>query len=565
MTTNNAVNTGLSGASGTVHFAGTDSPTFTTLVNTPNLQFTANTITATNSNGGITFTVNGSGLYILAGTSTQGGTLAFAENSGNGINYIGLKSPETVSNSIIFTLPDADGTNGQVLATNGSKILNFITASGLGGGSGPNTTHNYTTGTTWNKTANLDQIFVLCLGGGAAGGSSTGGLGFNGAGGGGAGSYGWAYIPAASLSSTETVTIGAGGTPGGSGNHPGGNGGTTSFGSHISAGGGTGGPAGILSTQVTGGAGGICTGGDINIPGDAGWPGGLSSTTNFNGNSGGYSPYGAPGKQLIAESDGNSATGYGAGGGGAYSQTNSKNGGAGAPGFCIVYEYITIASGRLLDINNYTISGTWTKPADLSNSLVICLAGGGAGGGAANLSSGVSAGGGGGAGGYGWAYIAAGSLGATETVTVGAGGTAGTAGNHPGNDGGTTSFGSHITALGGTGGTGMPNQSQFYVTGGAGGTCSGGDINITGQTGLNGWTILGQITYQGLSGSGGDSIWGSGGAGIATSGGVGAAASSGNAGNGYGAGGSGASILDTNTNKAGGAGSPGICIVYDYS
>jgi hypothetical protein len=45
-----------------------------------------------------------------------------------GGQYIGLKAASTVSSSITFTLPTADGTSGQALTTNGSGTLSFADA-----------------------------------------------------------------------------------------------------------------------------------------------------------------------------------------------------------------------------------------------------------------------------------------------------------------------------------------------------------------------------------------------------------------------------------------------------
>lgn len=57
--------------------------------------------------------------------------LADADSS----NYVGFKAPVTVTANRIWTLPSADGTNGQVLSTNGSGTLSWATAGGGGGGS----------------------------------------------------------------------------------------------------------------------------------------------------------------------------------------------------------------------------------------------------------------------------------------------------------------------------------------------------------------------------------------------------------------------------------------------
>ena len=55
----------------------------------------------------------------------------FQDTSGG--QYVALKAPATVSTSVTFTLPDSDGTNGQVLTTDGSGTLSFADG-GAGGG-----------------------------------------------------------------------------------------------------------------------------------------------------------------------------------------------------------------------------------------------------------------------------------------------------------------------------------------------------------------------------------------------------------------------------------------------
>jgi hypothetical protein len=47
-------------------------------------------------------------------------------------NYVGFKSPGTVSTNKIWTLPSADGTSGQALVTNGSATLSFADAGRTG-------------------------------------------------------------------------------------------------------------------------------------------------------------------------------------------------------------------------------------------------------------------------------------------------------------------------------------------------------------------------------------------------------------------------------------------------
>lgn len=64
------------------------------------------------------------------GTSAgQTGILQLRELAANGTNSIALKAPDAVTSDVIFTLPDSAGTNGQLLTTNGSGVLSWITVS----------------------------------------------------------------------------------------------------------------------------------------------------------------------------------------------------------------------------------------------------------------------------------------------------------------------------------------------------------------------------------------------------------------------------------------------------
>lgn len=51
-----------------------------------------------------------------------------------GDNYVTLKASSSMSSDLSLTLPSVDGTNGQVLTTNGSGVLSFATVSGGGSG-----------------------------------------------------------------------------------------------------------------------------------------------------------------------------------------------------------------------------------------------------------------------------------------------------------------------------------------------------------------------------------------------------------------------------------------------
>ena len=80
---------------------------------------------------------------IILGTSaTVGGTIKFNEGTNNGTAHIGLKAPNSVTSTQIFTLPDGDGSAGQFLKTDGSGNLDFATVNqfiDLAGDSGTDT------------------------------------------------------------------------------------------------------------------------------------------------------------------------------------------------------------------------------------------------------------------------------------------------------------------------------------------------------------------------------------------------------------------------------------------
>ena len=92
--------------------------------------------------------------------STAGKTseLRFMELTASGqVNYVGFKAPDTIANNIIWTLPNLDGANGQVLATNGTGTLSWATASGSVSVGGTNNGDiQYKSGTSLGGSANLN-------------------------------------------------------------------------------------------------------------------------------------------------------------------------------------------------------------------------------------------------------------------------------------------------------------------------------------------------------------------------------------------------------------------------
>lgn len=212
---------------------------------------------------------------------------------------------------------------------------------------------------------------------------------------------------------------------------------------------------------------------------------------------------------------------------------------------------------------NFTANGTYTPTAGMVYCWVRLVGSGGAGGGAGSTgSSSSSAGGGGGAGEYAEGIFSAGTISASQAVTIGAGGTAGTTGNHPGNNGNTSSLGSLITAAGGTGGNGSAaSAATSYVLGGAGGTGgTGGSIHIPGANGFAGF-VTPTLSIS-LGGPGAGSAFGS----QNPPNTISNASSTGSSGSLYGSGGSGGSCDHTggSSNVAGGPGSAGFMIIIEF-
>ena len=104
---------------------------------------------------------------LVGNNATTGGTLKINEGTNNGSHFIGLKAANSLASSTTFTLPSADGSNGQFLKTNGSGTLSFgaiSTSFTIGADSGSDDTFNtadtltFAGGTGIDTTVSNDQV-----------------------------------------------------------------------------------------------------------------------------------------------------------------------------------------------------------------------------------------------------------------------------------------------------------------------------------------------------------------------------------------------------------------------
>ena len=84
-----------------------------------------NNTTAVVAAGGVSFAPHGTG----TGNGTE---LRFQELAANGANYVGFKGPDSISSNEVWVLPNADGTDGQFLKTDGSNALSWGSVASAG-------------------------------------------------------------------------------------------------------------------------------------------------------------------------------------------------------------------------------------------------------------------------------------------------------------------------------------------------------------------------------------------------------------------------------------------------
>ncbi len=291
-----------------------------------------------------------SGTGTIDGATTLGSTLDVTGNT-------------TVTGNLTatgLTYPTTDGTENQVIKTDGDGVLTF------GNNIGSVAKQIFTVSGTYTPTEGMlyADIFVLGAGGGGGGGTSTNNTAGGGAGGG-AGGHAFRLCTADEVGASAAVTIGSGGAGGLSGGSTaaGSTGGNSSIALTgtgtltITGGGGGGGnkidSTGGTGTWTTGGGGGSATNGDARS--FAGRRGASVVTMIIDGNQGqcisgegACSNYGDGGYRVSGGQNtiaGVNASGYGSGGSGAAHNDHDgtggwEPGGAGSNGIVIITEYI---------------------------------------------------------------------------------------------------------------------------------------------------------------------------------------------------------------------------------
>ena len=99
------------------------------LAGSANLTFDGTTLTAAGLSGPLNGSVGATTPSTVVATQvnvTAQGDVRFEDTTGG--QYVALQAPGTVSTNVTFTLPGADGTNGQAIVTNGSGVLSFAAA-----------------------------------------------------------------------------------------------------------------------------------------------------------------------------------------------------------------------------------------------------------------------------------------------------------------------------------------------------------------------------------------------------------------------------------------------------
>jgi hypothetical protein len=95
----------------------------------------ASGLTVSESGASITGNSSVTGTFYVTSTTSLRTRAELRFNDTDNSNYVGFRAPNNLTVNTTYQLPTADGTSGQVLSTNGSGVLSWVTG-GTGGGGG---------------------------------------------------------------------------------------------------------------------------------------------------------------------------------------------------------------------------------------------------------------------------------------------------------------------------------------------------------------------------------------------------------------------------------------------
>lgn len=257
---------------------------------------------------------------IRSSNSNGGGHVQTAAKGGTGQTAY-VKGDLLIASSSSVLTKLALGNDGQVLTADSAQPTGVKWGVG-----GVPTVRRYELSSsiyTWNKPSNLAYAIVELVAGGGDGGSISAAAD-TGASGGGSGAYVKKVFSASALPTAASVFVGGASV-------------LTYFGSVLQA---SGGRPGAQGSSDGGLGGSVIAAGDLSINGQMGGYGAAGAGIEFAG-AGGSTPIGLGGASRFVTGNGNPATGYGAGGGGACNTAGagSYSGGAAKGGVIFVYEY----------------------------------------------------------------------------------------------------------------------------------------------------------------------------------------------------------------------------------
>jgi hypothetical protein len=106
------------------------------------------------------FTISKPVTFTNSGGYTTGEIRLKEAPAAAGDEFVALKAPGNIATSVTFTLPDADGSAGQVLKTDGSGVLSWVTAGGGGGGMTEVPLIQVSGRWTWSSADDGERVFT---------------------------------------------------------------------------------------------------------------------------------------------------------------------------------------------------------------------------------------------------------------------------------------------------------------------------------------------------------------------------------------------------------------------